>query len=718
MKRLLILLCLLAGAGEMGTVLAQAQQVTVAADGSGNFRTIQAALNSLPNEAATMRTVYIKNGTYQEKVRLDGKRNVRLKGQSEKGVILTYAQSRDAWRCDPVGGADDWGVATLNMRNSPDATLENLTVINSYGYEHRGEPDLLLDCPTAPGGKRAVSATGHQMALRTMPGTTRLTVKHCTFRSLNGDTVSPWDVDAGLYYFQNCTMEGGVDFYCPRGWAYAENCRFICHNPNAAIWHDGSGSEDAKTVLRNCTFEGDDQFKLGRFHREAQFYLINCRFAANMADADIYWAESGPGPRLWGRRVYYQNCHRVGAPDFAWMQNNLASAKGAPKARQVKADWTFGGRWYPKSGRAATVPLTPVVAGPDRYSALPGQAVASTAATPSPAAAAPGIDSVAERMLVYQREVGGWPKMVDNVKVKYDHPMSVAEIAATRDDAGRNDATIDNNATTREIRYLVQAYASTRNPAYRAGAEKGIRYLLQMQYANGGFPQYYPDLSSYRHQITYNDDAMIQALQVLRDVSRRSKGFATVSAELVAPAAAAVAKGLDCILKTQYVQHGTLTAWCAQYDEKTLQPAKARAFELASLSGMESVDILRFLMDTENPSPAIIKSVEAAMTWLDKVKLTGYAIRDQPDSRLAKGYDRVIVPEAGSVIWARFYDLQTNRPMYVGRDSQPHAALADIEYERRTGYAYAGVWPQKLLAQEYPRWHQKWNSNAPAGSHN
>ena len=714
MKRILIFLCLLVGVGEMGILTARAQQVTVAADGSGNFRTIQAAINSLPNEAATMRTVFIKNGTYSEKVLLDGKRNVRLKGQSEKGVVLTYAQSRDAWRCDPVGGADDWGVATLNLRNSPDVTLENLTVINSYGYDHRGEPDVILDCPTDPSGHRAVSATGHQMALRTMPGTTRLTVKHCTFRSLNGDTVSPWDVDAGLYYFQNCTMEGGVDFYCPRGWAYAENCRFICHSPNAAIWHDGSGSADSKTVLRNCTFEGDDQFKLGRFHREAQFYLINCRFAANMADADIYWAESGPGAKLWGRRVYYQNSHRVGAPDFAWMQNNLAAAKGAPKARQVKADWTFGGRWYPKSGRAATVPLTPVVAGPDRYSTLPAPVVASTgAATP----ATPGIDSVAERMLVYQRDVGGWPKMVDNVKVKYDHPMTVAEVAATRDDAGRNDATIDNNATSREIRYLVGAYAKTQNPAYQAAAEKGIRYLLQMQYANGGFPQYYPDLSSYRHQITYNDDAMIQALQILRDVSRRSKGFDVVSAELVAPATAAVAKGLDCILKTQYVQQGTLTAWCAQYDEKTLQPAKARAFELASLSGMESVDILRFLMDTENPSPALIKSVEAAITWLEKVKLSGYAVQEQPDPKQPKGYDRVIVPEAGSVIWARFYDLQTNRPIYVGRDSQPHARLADIEYERRTGYAYAGVWPQKLLTREYPRWHQKWNSNAPAGSH-
>lgn len=711
MKYLLLLLVLLFGACYPGRGACVPRQVTVAADGSGDFQTIQAALNSLPAEATKLRTVYIKNGIYREKVLLDGKRLVRLKGQSEKGVVLTYSQARDAWRCDPAGGPDDFGAATLNIRNSPDVTLENLTVANTYGFEAPAA-DVLLPCPSEPTGQRRVGKTGHQMALRTMPGTTRLTVKNCTFRALGGDTVSPWDVDAGAYYFKDCTMEGGVDFYCPRGWAYAENCLFICHNPNAAIWHDGSGEEDQKTVLKNCRFVGDPGFKLGRFHREAQFYLINCRFDRNMADADIYWASSGPGAQQWGRRVYYQNCHRAGG-DYAWLADNLNTAKGSPKARQINAAWTFGGRWYPKSGKPATVALPASKLGADRYAGLPPQqrvAAETTTAAPS----APAVDSVAERMLVYQREVGGWPKMVGNVKVKYDHAMSVAEIAATRDDAGRNDATIDNHATTREIRYLVEAFAKTQNPTYRAAAEKGIRYLLLMQYPNGGFPQYYPDRSNYRHQITYNDDAMIEALQVLREVSRRSPGFEVVDAQLVAPATAAVAKGIDCILKTQYVQNGTLTAWCAQYDEQTLLPAKARAFELATLSGDETVDIVRFLMDTENPSPAIKKAVEAAVTWLEKVKLTGYTVQDQPDAKLPKGYDRVIVPEAGAVIWARFYDLHTNRPVYVGRDSQPHAALADIEYERRTGYAYAGTWPQKLLTREYPRWHQKWNSNAPA----
>ncbi|WP_246008986.1 pectate lyase [Hymenobacter metallilatus] len=721
MKQVLTLLFLLVGIGEMGILSAQAQQVTVAADGSGQFRTIQAAINSLPDEAGKPRTIYIKNGTYHEKVFLDNKQNLNLKGQSEKGVVLTYSQARDAWRCDPAGSTDDWGAATLNLRNSPDITLENLTVLNPYGFEAAG--DVLIPCPQEASGQRKVSKTGHQFALRTMPGTTRLTVKHCTFRALGGDTVSPWDVDAGLYLFEDCTMEGGVDFYCPRGWAYAENCRFICHNPNAAIWHDGTGEEDQKTVLKNCRFEGDPNFKLGRFHRESQFYLLNCRFSKEMADADIYWAQSGPGAKQWGRRVYYSNCHREGG-DYAWFKDNLSTAKGSPNARQITADWTFGGRWYPKSKKPATVALKPSNLNKDLFTALPRQTIVSaetSTAAPLPMVAAGAVapatplrDSVAERMLLYQRAIGGWPKMVNDIKVKYDHPLTAAERAAARAATPKSDATIDNEATTREIRHLVATFRSTQNPAYKAAAEKGIRYLLQMQYPNGGFPQYYPDLGSYRHLITYNDDAMVRALLVLRDVARGANGFSVLDASLTEPAKQAVARGIDCMMKTQYVQNGRLTAWCAQHDEKTLLPAKARAFELASLSGMETVNIVRFLMDTENPTPAIKKSIEAAVAWLQAVKLTGYAVKDQPDPNQPKGFDRVIVPEAGSTIWARFYDLTTNQPIYVGRDSKPRAALSDIEYERRTGYAYAGVWPVKLLSRDYPRWQQKWNSAAPA----
>ncbi|MDB5236399.1 MAG: pectate lyase [Hymenobacter sp.] len=328
----------------------------------------------------------------------------------------------------------------------------------------------------------------------------------------------------------------------------------------------------------------------------------------------------------------------------------------------------------------------------------------------TPAAQAPAQDTTAEKMLVFQRAIGGWPKAVGMVKVDYRHPLGLVERAGTLDDKNRNDATIDNNATTREITYLVEAFKKTNNPAYRTAAENGIRFLLKMQYANGGFPQYYPDFSNYRHQITYNDNAMIRALEVLRSVATRSKAFALVDAALVPQAQAAVNRGIDCILKTQYVRNGHPTAWCAQYDEKTLLPAKARAFELASLSGDESVDIVEFLMKVDQPSAAVKTSIECAIDWFNKVKMTGFATKDitAPDGK--KVLDRVIVPEAGSTIWARFYELDTDRPIFVGRDSKVHYQLTEIENERRAGYLYAGTWPAKLLTTGYPAWQKRVNT--------
>ncbi|WP_230687722.1 pectate lyase [Hymenobacter ruricola] len=331
---------------------------------------------------------------------------------------------------------------------------------------------------------------------------------------------------------------------------------------------------------------------------------------------------------------------------------------------------------------------------------------ASTASASNPQAPVL-LDSTAEKMLVFQRAIGGWPKAVGTAKVDYKHPLSAADRARTLADKNRNDATIDNNATSREIIYLAQAYQKTNNPAYRQGAENGLRFLLKMQYPNGGFPQYYPDFSNYRHQITYNDNAMVRCLEVLRAVAQQKAPYNGLDASLVAPAKDAVERGVDCILKTQYVRQGQPTAWCAQYDEKTLQPAKARAFELASLSGDESVEIVRFLMGVEKPSPAVRKAIDSAMAWFQKVKLTGYTMKEIAAPGEKTGRDRVIVPEAGATIWARFYELDTDRPIYVGRDSQVHYQLSEIENERRAGYLYAGTWPAKLLEKEYPAWQKR-----------
>ena len=162
------------------------------------------------------------------------KHNIVLLGEDREHTIITQAIARDEWRCMHN---DDWGVATMNVDGN-DITLQNLTVTNSFGFDWTA--DLTIDCPMdTVNHQKKIGKSGHQMALRTM-NATRLKAINCHFKAYGGDTVSPWNVDGGMFYFKDCIMEGGVDFYCPRGWAYAENCEFITHTGTAAIWHDGS----------------------------------------------------------------------------------------------------------------------------------------------------------------------------------------------------------------------------------------------------------------------------------------------------------------------------------------------------------------------------------------------------------------------------------------------------------------------------------------------
>ncbi|MGI4761740.1 MAG: pectate lyase, partial [Janthinobacterium lividum] len=339
-----------------------------------------------------------------------------------------------------------------------------------------------------------------------------------------------------------------------------------------------------------------------------------------------------------------------------------------------------------------------------------GRPASQVPVPPTPAPLAATQDTTAEKMLAFQRSSGGWPKAVKEVKVDYRPVMSAADLATARQGASQEDATIDNNATTREITYLVSAFKTTQNLAYRQSAERGIGYLLKMQQASGGFPQYYPDARFYRAQITYNDNAMVRALGVLKAVADKKADFALVDPALAPLAQKAVDRGVQCILKTQVVQHGKLTAWGAQHDRTTLLPCEARAFELASLSGDESVGITEFLLSLDRPSPEVRKAIGAAIAWFEASKIADTAVQDITDPSQPKGRDRVLVPQAGSTVWARFYDLDTNKPIYVGRDGVKHDRLADIEVERRIGYVYAGTWPAKLLARAYPKWQQKWGA--------
>jgi PelA/Pel-15E family pectate lyase len=315
-------------------------------------------------------------------------------------------------------------------------------------------------------------------------------------------------------------------------------------------------------------------------------------------------------------------------------------------------------------------------------------------------------DSTAEKMLLYQRSNGGFPQPHGD-PIKYEKPIPNALKAQLLAEKNNLDATIDDESTTREIKGLASAFKKTQNPTYLKAVEKGVNYLLNAQNSVGGWGQFYPDSSSYHKHITYNDNAMIDVMWVLKYVSECTNDFEKIDKILSRKSKIAVEKGINCILKTQIIQNGKLTAWCAQHDRQTLKPAKARMFELPSISGNESVGIIRFLMSIEKPSSEIKKSIQSAVLWLENSKIVGIKTKDIIDVNQSKGRDRIVVSDSSSTVWTRFYDLETNKPFFVGRNSIPKNTLAEIENERRVGYAYYGTWAKSLLEKEYPNWVKK-----------
>ncbi|MCX2838245.1 pectate lyase [Salinimicrobium sp. MT39] len=307
-------------------------------------------------------------------------------------------------------------------------------------------------------------------------------------------------------------------------------------------------------------------------------------------------------------------------------------------------------------------------------------------------------------MLLYQHTNGGWYKNID---------MS-NELSSKEKDSLRNlqnkemGTTIDNGATHNQLKYLARVYKATGKEDYKIAFLEGVDYLLEAQYSNGGWPQFYPLKKGYYGHITYNDEAMIGVMNLLRDIAQNEEPYSFVDAFRKNKAEKAVEKGLKIILDTQVEVDGKLTAWGAQHDKKTLKPAKARAYELASLSGKESAEIVRYLMEIENPSEAVKRSVRSAIQWFEDAKVTGKRVEWIKDPSLPEGRDRIVVEDpAGGPLWGRFTEIGTNRPMFIGRDGVVKYKLEEIEHERRINYSYIDNYAEDLLKEEYPKWEQK-----------
>jgi pectinesterase len=349
---------LLISAAGQPSVSAVKPDITVAADGSGDFQTVQQAIDSIPRDNRQRVIVLVKDGVYREKVRVDAD-CITVRGQSRRGTRIEFTQGADEFRSQP----DSLGIGVVNI-NGDDFVLENLTVRNKHGVigvhafavYGRGDRTVIVDSDILSEGNDTLSLW-----------------RASDRPSERGPANPARGHPNGRYYHARLSVRGSVDFICPRGWCYMTDCDLYEVNTRAeaAIWHDGSRDPDMKFVLRNCRLDGVEGWRLARHHHDAQFFLLDCMFSKAMRDhpphrviyplagrqpteADLTRNKELDATNVWGERFYYHNCHRDGA-DYAWHQDNLASAPGAPKPAQITAAWTFAGEWDPENAAGPTV---------------------------------------------------------------------------------------------------------------------------------------------------------------------------------------------------------------------------------------------------------------------------------------------------------------------------------------------------------------------------
>lgn len=319
------------------------------------------------------------------------------------------------------------------------------------------------------------------------------------------------------------------------------------------------------------------------------------------------------------------------------------------------------------------------------------------------------IRPVADNILLFQKTNGGWPKNYDVFAILT--PEQKRAVAAQKNVLN---TTFDNGTCYTHIRALAIAYASVKDERYKAAALKGLNYILEAQYANGGWPQYYPLENNYSRYITFNDGGMTGIIELLADVVKKHPLYDFIDDAFRRKLEAAYKKGVECILNTQIVDNGVLTAWCQQYNEVTLQPTWARKFEPPGICNGESVGIVFFLMRIEHPDERVIKAVNAAIRWFETSRIYNTVVKtvkaetmDTP-FRVSKSDRLVETDSTAPPIWTRFYELKTHRPLFCNRDSKVVYSLAEVDRERRDGYAWYTYAPQKAL-DAYAKWQKKIN---------
>ena len=634
----------------------------VAADGSGSVKSVQEAVDRVPENNKKRFVIFIRPGVYKEQVRVPAnKPYVTFLGEAAEKTVLTYnltnkeAGSTSASYSVYIGGHD--------------FRAENITFENSFGQ-----------------GSQAVAV---------LTEADRLVFKNCRFLGWQ-DTLYAKN---GRQYFENCYIEGHVDFIFGQAAAVFENCtihskadgyiaapmRFAADEPSGYVFANsrltGTGTSKGVFLGRPWRAYGRTVFlntEMGPHIRPEGWN--NWNKAENEQTAFFAEYNSTGAGALMDKRV-------------AWMRR-----LSAEEAKQFEAENFLKGRdgWNPKRADDKWLEKTP----PD-YKLVTWSEVSRQAPLWYQTDEAARI---ADQVVLYQKDTGGWEKNIDMAAM-----LTQAEKERLVKSKSSGETTFDNGATYTQVAYLARVITASlakptppnNFPKYKEAFNRGLDFLFAAQYENGGYPQFYPLRKGYYSHITFNDNAMINVLKLLREIAKKKEDYLFVDEERRLKAERAVEKAIPLILKTQVVVGGRKTVWAAQYNENTLQPAPARRFEPVSLTAGESVGIIRFLMYDSKPDQAVADAVEAAVQWYRDNKIHGTRWE-------TKGKEhRVVKDPSAPPIWGRFYQIETMKPIFIGRDGAIKYDVSEIEAERRNGYGWYVSEPNELLEKDYPKWKEK-----------
>ena len=267
--------------------------------------------------------------------------------------------------------------------------------------------------------------------------------------------------------------------------------------------------------------------------------------------------------------------------------------------------------------------------------------------------------AAADALVWGQLESGGWDYKIDfdpkgSQKWYYRHDKDKVNPKGRR-----NTSSFDDNNTQSAFRFIMAVHKTTGEEKYLSAVEYGLALMLKSQFENGAWPQRYPLASKgYSRWYTFNDNAINDCIKVMLDA------YHIYGDERYLESAK---RGGDFIIASQLPE--PQAGWAQQYDYD-MKPAPARWFEPAAVNGAVTPRNIRTLIELylETGEEKYLKPIPAAIDWLES-------------SKLKNGH------------WARFYELGTNKPIYVNTDGKIVYEFVNI----RPGYSWTGNYASSAI---------------------